>query len=167
MITPAITALLDQHRAIVESRELSFDEKVGYLAAHFSIAQRGPNVEIERCVSAHLVSGALVDSYGRTFNTNYLLAIRQALTADQSRRLSEAAQRAAAREAQQKAEREAQHSIKAITDRQQQTRTDASTERKAIHNIVNGNLDLNDPIVMQNLQLHINRLANLEKRKGK
>ena len=50
MTTPAITALLDSHAELIESRALSFDQKVGYLTAKYERAISVSDAELDTAI---------------------------------------------------------------------------------------------------------------------
>ena len=141
MTTPAIATLLESHAALLASRELSFDEKVGYLtAALLTPTQQQPTTWNCIAISGHAAQ------------------IRTALIERQNAQLKALAAQAP-KPAPDK-ERARGH-VPAPLDSQQLT-SEIQRERESIALISE---NLNQPNALENLQLHINRLRALERKR--
>lgn len=135
MTTPAITALLDAHPALLQSRELSFDEKVGYLTACITHPPYHPAIDNghSAAINARLIRTAMTERQSKQLKT---LAAKQIST--QTKRQAKPARNIAA---------EIMHEKEAII--------------KAARKVAS---DSRDFITVENLQLHITRLQALERK---
>lgn len=147
MTTPAITALLNEYREILRSRELTFDEKVGYLTAIIPEST-------ERAI-------ALL----HTTLAQRAALIRAAMIKDQNQRMRELISAQAANEAARRAAPAKPAAPPRDLTREIQTEKDKLA--KAAQRLSATDQQASPGVyarMFENLQLHINRLNSLERK---